>query len=376
MKNHKTMMKNFTRRPNNTFSFAKAALLLFVAISVLTSCKKDKDEKPDSPPVTTAVYVLNQGAFNANNSTVTMYDLITGTATTDVYYNNNEQSLGDVGSDLLIYGGKTYIVTNISSQLEILNSATFKHIKRIPFIKNNLPQQPSALAAYNGKVFVAAYDGTVTVIDTTTLEAVKEIAVGLNPDALLAAHGKIWVSNSGGLNFPDYDNTVSVIDPLTLTEVTKVTVGTNPFTLQADNYGDVYVITRGNYGAEKSRLNIIDASTLTLKSTFTDFEAYNFSISADTAYVYFHDFMGGTGTKIMTLNVKTEEIISSDFITDETTIQVPFSIAADPISKDIFIGDAIDFQSPGKMYRFGTDGKLKSSFTTGVMPYVIRFVSK
>lgn len=365
---------------NFIFNRQMQLILFLLALGLLNSaCKKEPDDenKPGvNVPKSTAIYILNQGAFSGNNASVTMYDLETDSISADYFMEQNDRGLGDVAADMFIYGGKVYIATNVSSQLEVVNAVTFKSIKQIPFFVNNIPQQPSAITGYKDKIYVASYDGNVTVIDTTSLETVKVIPVGLNPDALLASNGRIWVSNSGGLNFPDYDNTVSIIDPNTLTETDRIVVGTNPYTLKADDYGDIYIITRGNYGDEKMRLRIIDPISKTIKHTFEDFEAYNFTIKGDTAYVYYNDFMGGTGSNIKTINVKTEEVISNNFITDGTTLQTVYGIAGDPTSGDIFITDAIDYQSHGKVYRFGADGKLKSSFTAGVNPVAVRFLMR
>ncbi len=373
------LAKSFTNKLIIGSTGQTALLYLFLTLLVTSiSCKKEPDDNnPDIPvevPESRAVYVLNQGSYSGNNASVTLINLENQSVTPDYFKAQNDRELGDTGADLYIYGGKAYIVTNISSQLEIVDAVTFKSIKQISFIREGTPQQPSAITGFGSNIFVSAYDSTVSVIDTATLEIVKVIKVGMNPDALLTANGKVWVSNSGGLNFPDYDNTVSVIDPITLREVNKIEVGTNPYTLQADSYGDIYVITRGNYSDVKMRLKIIDATTQTVKHTFDDFDAYNFTIKGDTAYVYYYDYTGTTGSSIMMLNVKTEQIIRSNFITDGTVINTVYGIAADPSSNDVYISDAKDFVSQGTVYCFGTDGKLKSSFPAGVNPFAIRFL--
>lgn len=378
-RNFTKLAKSFTNKLIIGGNGQTVLLYLFIVLLVTSaSCKKEPDDNdPEIPveiPESRAVYVLNQGSYSGNNASVTLLNLENQLVTPDYFKAQNDRELGDTGADLYIYGGKVYIVTNISSQLEIVDAVTFKSIKQISFIKDGTPQQPSAITGFGSNIFVSAYDGTVSVIDTASLEIVKVIEVGLNPDALLTSNGKVWVSNSGGLNFPDYDKTVSVIDPITLREVNKIEVGTNPYTLQADSYGDIYVITRGNYSNVKMRLKIIDASTQTVKHTFDEFDAYNLTIKGDTAYVYHYDYMGTTGSSIMMLNVKTEETIRSNFITDGTVINAVYGIAADPSSNDVYISDAKDFVSQGTVYCFGTDGKLKSSFPAGVNPYAIKFL--
>ncbi len=352
--------------------------LLALLITASVSCKKDPDDNKPVPvkkPVTTAVFVLNQGLYSGNNASVTMLNKANDSITNDYFSTQNNRALGDTGFDLLVYGSKAYITTNVSSQLEIVDAKSFASIKQISFIENEIPLQPTGIAAWGNYIFVAAYNGTVTVIDTASLLPVKTIPVGLNPESVLAAYDKIWVSNSGGMSFPDYDNSVSVIDPITLTEENRIVVGTNPFTLQADGYGDIYVITRGNYADEKMRLRIIDAEKQILRHTFEDMDAYNFTLRGDTAFLYYYDFMGTGSSKIMTVNVKTDQLISDSFITDGTVIQTPYGIFADPYSGDVYICDARGFVNSGLVYCFAADGKLKHSFTAGMNPTVVRFMS-
>lgn len=76
----------------------------------------------------------------------------------------------------------------------------------------------------------------------------------------------------------------------------------------------------------------------------------------------------------MTINVKTEQVISQQFITDNTSIQTIYAIAADPSKDNIYITDAKDYMSPGVVYCFGTDGKLKFRIDAGVNPVAVRFL--
>ena len=59
---------------------------------------------------------------------LTYYDFATGTQTTDFFRNVNGFGLGDTGSDFIIYGGKMYIVMNVSGYVAVANSVTAKFI--------------------------------------------------------------------------------------------------------------------------------------------------------------------------------------------------------------------------------------------------------
>jgi YVTN family beta-propeller protein len=200
--------------------------------------------------------------------------------------------------------------------------------------------------------------GSVAKIDTASLQIEATVQCGKNPDGICVANNKLYVSNSGGLNFPNYDNSVSVIDLLTFTEIKKITVGVNPGKILADSEGDVYVISRGDYGANPTKLQRINSSTDVLVESFDDIQALNFSIRNDTAYIYNFDYSTQT-SQIKVFNCKTEQLISDTFITDDTKLTTPFGIDINPANGDIYITDSKSYTVWGDVLCFDRAGKLK-----------------
>ena len=358
-------------------------IFVFMFVGLHIACKKEPVQPESNTLVSIdttykndamGLYVLNEGLFNMNNTTLTYYDYNTGVATTDFFDMQNGRKLGDTGNDIVIYGNKMYIVVNVSSQLEVVNPYTGKSIKQIPFFNGDKPRQPRYIACSGAKAFVCSFDGTVAVIDTASLEIEKFINVGRNPDGIAVANNKVYVSNSGGLDYPNYDNTVSVIDANSLIEIKKIPVRINPYVIVPDKYGDLYVVSRGNYSDIKMCLQIIDSNTDELKYTFPDIEVLNLAINGDTAYVYYYDFMSGSGSHIMIINVKDETVISKNFISDGTTVETAYGIAVNQLTGDVFITDAKGFVNTGQVICFDKNGKKKYSFTAGLNPGHIAFL--
>jgi len=354
-------------------------LLLFLA----SSCVKEPIEpnaKPlaniDTSLVTMGLYVLNEGLFNLNNSTLTWFSYADEESVTGFFEQQNGRSLGDTGNDIAIYGSKMYVVINVSSQVEVVNPLTGKSIKQIPFFNGDKPRQPRSIAFHGSKAFVCSFDGTVAVIDTASLEIEQLIEVGRNPDGIAVSNNKVYVSNSGGLDAPNYDNTVSVIDIETMTEVKRIDVGMNPYSIVPDGYGDLYVVSRGNYGDVKSSLKVIDSNTDEVKHTFPNIEALSLSVEGDTAYVYYYDYTTGSGSHIMLIDVKNEAVLSTSFIADGTTITTAFGIAVDRENGDVFISDAKGFVNTGEVVCFDQYGYKKYSFTAGLNPGKMVFLTK
>ena len=55
--------------------------------------------------------------------------------------------------------------------------------------------------------------------------------------------------------------------------------------------------------------------------------------------------------------------------------KTPYCIDVNPVTKDIYVGDT-DYVNNGKMYCFGNDGTLKTTFNVGVNPCKTVFLMK
>ena len=348
----------------------KYLFISLVLITVLASCRKDRIQPiPDTPTAERAgLYVLNQGGITHNNSTLTYYDYATKKLTSDIFtaVNTNEDGLGDTGNDIGIYGSKMFIVVNNSDLLDIANAKTAKLIKKIDIY------QPRSVVFYKSNAFVTSYNGTVSVIDTTSLAITKTINVGRSPEQMVISNGKLYVANSGGLDYPNFDKTVSVIDLNTLTETKKIPVTDNPISITADSYGNVYVLSAGNYDKVLAGITIINNATDVVKSQSDLTLGYNIPLTANGDYVYYPT----ADNKIAMYNAKTQTLERANFITDGTAITAPYAITVDSITGEVFISDAKDYSSNGTVTAFDKTGKKKYAIETGVNPGKIALVNK
>jgi DNA-binding beta-propeller fold protein YncE len=80
-----------------------------------------------------------------------------------------------------------------------------------------------------------------------SLSIQREVTVGYQPEEMEIVGNQLFVANSGGYRAPNYDNTVSVIDLNSFTEIRKLDVAINLHHIKKDNYGDLYVSSRGDY---------------------------------------------------------------------------------------------------------------------------------
>lgn len=338
----------------------------------LVSCNDMKDVPPptglpDTGYDTGRMFVLCEGLFNSNNSTLACIDYDAQVLYPDFFneYGNNSRGLGDTANDMALYEGRLWIVVCVSSQIEVLDVLTGKSVRQIPlFAETNdgrQGRQPRYITFHEGKAYVCSFDGTVVRIDTHTYEVEAVTTCGRNPDGIAVANGKLYVSNSGGLDGSagmPYDETVSVIDLVSFREVKRIEVGMNPHHIQADSEGDVYVVARGNNADLKARFVRIDSEADTVAQSFDDLAAVNFVIRNDTAYMYNFDYQYETYW-IKTFDCREEKVISEQFVTDGTTFSKPFGIYVHPLTGNVFISDAKTYDRNGDVFCFDRRGRLR-----------------
>jgi YVTN family beta-propeller protein len=345
----------------------KAGTLSIALILVLFSCKK----KPNDPEVPApavlehGILVLDEGLFNQNNSALSWINTNDHSVSNTFFEDKTNRGLGDTGNDLKRYGGKIYVVVNVSSTVEILDAKTGNSLQQISMIANGIPKQPRSIAFYGPKAYVTCYDGFVDVIDTASMSIVQRIAVGSNPEGLAVSNGKLYVANSGGLNSPNVDSTVSVIDLSTHQELLRITIGNNPGGVCVDSQGDVYAISRGNYGSIPSRMHRIDPVTDTKVATFP-FDAGSMTVMNDHLLVSYYDY--GSGSSVIGLfDALTEQMTVANFIST-TGITTLYHVHYSPITNKIYCSDANAFTTTGFVHLFSAAGVFERSYNVGLNP--------
>lgn len=346
--------------------YSKNNLLFILLIGFLISSCTKPDEKEDVA-LDFDIWVLNEGLWNMNNSSLTAYNSENKHTHLDIFKNKNGRNLGDVANDIVLYGSKVYIVLNESGLIEVVDMYTVKSITQI-IVSNEkgVNRQPRCLSTYKGNVYVCCFDGSLIKIDTTSLTIKETTKAGSNPDGICVVGSKLYVSNSGGLNYPDYGNTVSVFDLNTFTEIKKIEVAINPTLIKANTQGDVFVLSNGNYEDVEPCLQRIDSKKDIVLKRY-DFKLSNFDILDNLLYFYHYDYVtNATAYKIFDL--ESETMLNYSFIRESVNIKIPHSININPHDYSVVITDALDYQSRGEAYCFDKNGKLTYHFETGLCP--------
>ena len=359
-------------------NFKKITISALSTLLILSACKKIENTAsilPIEPVLPEGAYVLSEGGFGGNNTKLSFYSKGNAAITGDIFLQQNPDStagLGSLGNDVIIYGSKMYIIMNESSLVTVLKASNAKLLKQIIFKNGTVKKQPRYAASARGKVYVTSWDNTVSVIDTTSLSIVKTISVGANPEGIAASANFLYVANSGLFNTVQ-DSTVSLIDLNTEVELRKIKVGVNPAKIEINTAGNVFVSAYGNFSTIPASISVINGITNTTSINLGSAFAYtNIRIFGDIAYLY--NNYGGTGTAKV-YNTATNTVVRNEFVTDGTSVQTPYGINIDEQNGDVYIADAGNFATAGKVTCFTSAGVKKFSFSVspGVNPNKILF---
>ncbi len=333
-------------------------------------------------------FLLNEGNMGSNKASLDFFSYETGKYMRNIYPSRNPdivKELGDVGNDLAIYGGKLYAVINCSHYVEVMDVKTAKHVGSIDILNCRY------IAFNEGKAYVSSYAGPVQIdpnarpgkvveVDTTSLKVTREVVVGYQPEEMVITGGKLYVANSGGYRFPNYDTTVSVVDLETFEVINTIDVSINLHRMTKDRFGRIYVSSRGNYYDIGADVYVIDSNTDRLVGNL-GIPASEMCISGDSIYMTSVEWNYTTNRNTVSYtlyDVAREKIVSHNFIADGTDkqIQIPYGIAVNPDTKEVFISDAKDYVTPGTLYCFSPEGNLKWEVTTGDIPAHFAFTTR
>lgn len=327
-----------------------------VFLTILSSCKKD-DPGTQTPvdPGRKNVMVLNEGAFQAGNASLGVYNLETNAYAQRVFTANNGRPLGDVLQSAASINDELFLVVNNSGKIEVIDPENFTSTGTI----SGLVSPRYILQVSNSLAYVSdLYSDSLAVIDLTTKTIDHYINLSTNTEQMLKVGNKVYV----GHGYKTVSG-VSVID--IQTEDVKV-IPTNhyPTAMQQDVNGMIWVLCGGNeFSGKMGSLDIIDPATDQVSREI---------ILGNSSYTN-HMALNGTGDSIYFLTSHvykmsvTDNIAPGDpFINGDN--RSFYGLGYNTESDELWLGDAKDFNQNGEVLIYNRAGEIQSSFTSGISP--------
>lgn len=311
------------------------------------------------------LFILNEGNFQYSNASLSVYNPESMEVTNEAFIKANGMKLGDVAQSMTIHGGKGWIVVNNSNVVFAIDPQTLKEKGRI----ENLTFPRYIHFVSDTKAYVTQlWDNRIAIINPNTYQISGHIEVpdmkpGSGSTEQMATYGDYIFCNCWS-----YQNRIIKIDTRTDEVVASLEVGLQPNSLALDCNGKLWTVTDGGYegspfGYESPSLVKIDAETFTVEKKFS------FSLGDACSEICLNgkkDMLYWINDDIWSMDVTAPEPPAQPFLKNKNTLY--YGITVGPVSGDVYVADAIDYQQSGTIYRYSREGKLIDQFSVGITP--------
>lgn len=351
---------------------------LIITIILLSSFLIACVESP-TPPYKTieglsenGVYILCEGLYGQNNSTLSRYDF-----SSDKVYNNffklvNGKNIGDTANDLVIKGDTSFIVVSTQNIILIINTKTGKLISEVKIEGGKYPRK---IAVMNDSILLVTdlYCHCFWVINYIRKTIIKKVPTGPAPESIAVSTDCIFVANSGlGDYLSDYAyaGTVSVFDRNTFNFISTFSGLPNVIELKLSNKLNKLYARYNHlpkYSDSTGGIVEFDITTLTETRRWID-KAGQMTISEKLGKLFYISENG-----VIFIDIYNYYSFPELIIIKKRRKDFWYSIAV--TQNNLWIGNAKDYQSNGEIlvYDLNNPQNPKESFNVGLNPNTIVF---
>lgn len=336
---------------------------------MIASCEKVPVEVGDEElNFGKGVFILNEGQFLSANASLSYFDPAGASLQNQVFYRANGVPLGDVAHSMTVYGDEAFIVVNNSGKIYRAGLQNMEYTGKIaglvsPRCIRIVPQLHG-----NPKGYISdLYSGRILVVDPLagkTLDSIDISGAGdrLSTEEMILYDGKLYVACWS------YGKHILVIDTGTDRLIDSIEVGKQPNSMVLDADGFLWILSDGGFpmspfGQEKATLTRIDLQTRMPETmhTWDDIGASPTDLCLNPAADSLYFIAQGVYKVSLGMEGFDEPLIR------EKGRQF-YSLGVDPLDGTVYIGDAVDYQQDGWVYRYRSDGRAVDSFRVGVNP--------
>ncbi len=366
-------------------SYLHLAGLLLVFVVMQTSCMNDELWIERNKPNLKAheieeqrgVIILNEGNFNYGNTSLSFYNITSGKVENDVFYRQNSVPLGDVAQSARLFNGLLYTVVNNSGKIMVMNMGKYSSLKAFEYvgkITGLISPRFVEIVSENKAYISDIYSRKITVFNPQTLKITGEIStIGNSTEYNRHSTEQMIIYDSLVFtNCYNFDDQILVINTNTDKIIDSIQVLKQPSDMVSDRNGKLWVLCDGGYYGSSfwdglAGLVRIDMATREIEETFI----FPFTIWPRQLRINgSRDMLYYINGDIWKMSIDAEILPETSFI--PAGGRFFYSLGVDPVTSEIYVGDAVDFVQPGIVYRFHPSGEVTDTIRVGVNPgYII-----
>jgi hypothetical protein len=335
-------------------------LILLSLILFLLACKKDGVKDPVPLASGSGILVVNEGNFTWGNSSLSYINTTDGSIRNNIFSEINSAPLGDVAVSLCVQGTSVFIVVNNSGKIYRINSETFGVTGQI----SGLTSPRFMLPVNANKAYLThLYDNRISILDLTACTVTGHIFIGRSTEAAVIKGQFAYISSWS------FSDRVYKIDVLSDVVTDSVQTGKQPNSMVLDYHGDLWLLCDGGFtgssaGEEHPRLQRYDSDQLNLERSivFSDISMSPTCLQTNQNGDSLWFLNGG----IYAMSVSDTLLPASPLVSSSG--RNLYSLHADPVSGHLFVTDAVNYVSSGKVFEYTKTGVLVKSWTAGIIP--------
>lgn len=343
----------------NKFQFSVSALLVLFLTVGLWSCKPEKEETVNTENYK-GIIVVNEGGFLKSNGSVGLYKPGSGEYF-DAFAKANGRPLGDVVQSATLINGKYYIIVNNSNKIEVINQSDFKAVTSIA-----INQPRNIVKISTTKAYVSQMNSTtISILDLNTNTISGTINVKAATDQIVLMNGKVYAGKA-------YADMLYVINTSSDMVTDSIVVGNGVSAVVNAGTDKIAVFCLGvldfNTGSviENGKIAIINKDSNKVERHIALSTA---SYGGPMAYYNGNLFFSFGDKKLYSVSVATVAA-PVDKLTAGGSI---YGLTIDETDGTMYVTDAGDYTSSGKVYIYNSNGALQKQFTAGIVPSRIIF---
>lgn len=358
-------------------SFLKAFLLVSAAVG-FAACSNDEpnggsggnDPDPVIPPVSTGLFVVNEGGFGSSNGSLSFYDTEKSTIENDIFRKANGFGPGDVVQSMTIseHNPNAWLVVNNSQVIFAIDPETYKEKGRIA---GDLVSPRQIKFISPEKAYVTQfYTNTIAVVNPATYSITKQITYPVAEGATPSTGEMVDVDGFMYVCCPNYNSAVLKINTSSDEVVDVIYPGIQPSFIVADMNRDLWILCNGGYqgspyGYEAPKLVKVSTADFKVKAE------YEMTLG-DYVSVLAIDGQGENlfwiNSDVYTMDINAKTLPVNPIIRNNGAFF--YGLTIDNANGDIYVTDAVDFTQPGRLIRYGHQGgEPLSTVTTGICPH-------
>jgi DNA-binding beta-propeller fold protein YncE len=344
--------------------------ILIVFISCLgLSCERQPVDLGDGDfKFDRGVFIVNEGQFLAANASISFYDTEKDSVYKHIFYQANQVPLGDVAHSMIIWQDDAYIVVNNSGKIYRVNRYDMEYKGKMTGLSSPRYIAIVNTDQMNPKAYISdLYSGNIIITDPiegTVLDSIdiRGSADRFSSEQMILHNGKLYIACWS------YSRQVLVIDTETDRLLDSIELGKQPNSMVVDKHGYLWVLSDGGYpfspyGQEKASLARVNLETHTVETmkTWDDIRVSptDLCINHRGDSLYFIS----EGVYKVSLDMQG---FDKALITENG--RHIYSLGVDPSDGRVYVGDAVDYQQDGWVYRYSAAGSAIDSFRVGVNP--------